>query len=321
MNSRKGFIQIPILIAIIISAIVFGGGSYLIARKMSKPPSLQKIVSEPNVTTTTTEQATSTRKAVMPRMDINAVPAPIPTASDKNKNYNFSESEISLYNGTPKMFEMMAEKIRNDESIPYFKERRDRLVYRLSYAKQWKPLSNYGDGAILNEMSSLYVQEFEKDIRDVDDVFSAIESNIALMNHYRAIYEEKLSQLLADPKKFVTKEEFVKFTESEDVKKLVDREYEGLENVNVAMRKYLDSVDKKEDDYAETKTTIINALSTSIERMRMSASNNYSQPINTYSDSELRQIQADAIKTLKQTTCVFAPGPSGGFAYSTVTCN
>lgn len=62
----KGFIQIPILIAILISAVVFGGGGYLIAEKISRSPQVEETavtqvtqVSEPVATTT---EATSTAK-------------------------------------------------------------------------------------------------------------------------------------------------------------------------------------------------------------------------------------------------------------------
>lgn len=52
-TATRGFIQIPVLIAILISAAVFGGGGYFVAHEMTK-------TSQDVISATTTAQATST---------------------------------------------------------------------------------------------------------------------------------------------------------------------------------------------------------------------------------------------------------------------
>ncbi|RJQ33211.1 hypothetical protein C4568_04885 [Candidatus Parcubacteria bacterium] len=65
----RGFIQIPILIAVVISAAIFGGGGYLIAQNVSRAPAGQEtsqstvIATAPTVATTTPDTATSSIKS------------------------------------------------------------------------------------------------------------------------------------------------------------------------------------------------------------------------------------------------------------------
>lgn len=242
----------------------------------------------------------------------------------ENKGRNFLESKIDTYKSMIESMKKSIEGMRNNEDISYFKDRRANLVYRLNYAKQLTLMPNESQ---INGMISLYWQAFEKDIRDVDYVFNVIESNIALTARYQEEYEKGLSSLLANPAQFVTQEELVKFLESEHSTKFVNRVFEGSENVSKTMQNYLATVGGKEDQYAMLKTAITNMLSNSINQLN--AITNYGQPTNTYSNSNYEQARVDQIvreiqenvRALDKTTCTFNSGPSGGFEYSTMTCN
>lgn len=68
---NRGFIQIPILVAIIIGAAIIGGGGYFVAKEISKPTSA--VHTEVNVTEQ--EAATSTQEIETPSVPATQTPA------------------------------------------------------------------------------------------------------------------------------------------------------------------------------------------------------------------------------------------------------
>ncbi len=95
MKNQKGFIQIPILIAIIIvSAIVFGGGGYFIAHKMSQ--SQQTIPKSDTVASTTeTDNLSGDTKSNQTQLNTSAPAKPAPLKVAPPSLYNQYKAETT----------------------------------------------------------------------------------------------------------------------------------------------------------------------------------------------------------------------------------
>jgi len=280
MNSQKGFIQIPILVAIIIGLFVVGGAGYVGVKQYQKyqvEKPQQKIVAQNEQATSTAELSeveklrqevdelkkqqtsfTQPQKQSEPttKETVKTQPAQTPAATVKNEE-NFREVAITTYKQTAEFFRRAIEETRNN-SIPDIKTRRSKLVYQTNLIRK-DPFTNSGDGALLNEMFDLFAQEHEREIKFIDEILAYIESNLTSMSAYQAEYDKNASLLLADDKKIVTRAEIVSLFEHE--KDFIDTRYKGVENINQAMINYYQSIINKEDLYAEEYATIKNALS------------------------------------------------------------
>ncbi|MDP3726415.1 MAG: DUF5667 domain-containing protein [bacterium] len=183
------------------------------------------------------------------------------------KEENFREVAITTYKQTAEFFKRAIEETRNDY-IPDIKNRRDKLVYRISLIRK-DPFTNSGDGAVLNEMFDLFAQEHEREVKFIDEILAYIESNLASMSRYQAEYDRNASLLLADNKKFVTRAEITSIIQH-DID-FIDTKYQGVKNINNAMINYHQSVINKEDSYAEEYIIIKNALLKLSEPTKVSA--------------------------------------------------
>ncbi len=307
MKNQKGFIQIPILIAIIISAVIFGGGGYFIAHEISKS---SKVGLKSSTTKDTDQQITSSGSEALKSLvdtklkDADTKPAVAPTKTEKN--WEFS---VKVAAETAEKFKLLTKEIRNSEFNSYIKDRRNRIANNANLIKSMINFPNYDDGAILNQMLSDYAGLYKIEIEDIDKTLIYVESQVTQLDNYQAEYNKKVSSLLAMPEKAITNAEAVSLLQSSG--QIWLKNYDIQKNILDAYGIYNRSIGKREDNY-EYANTLISAAFSKIKGTT-SASDNYYQPMPPSSPPLPFQMP-------KTINCNFFSGPTGGFAGGSVQC-
>lgn len=105
----NGFIQIPVLLAILISAVVFGGGGYLVAEKMNRPLQIEETaVTQISEQVATTTEATPTAKPPGEPKDESVTKTQSPVAGE-----NFNTTLILAIEKSLPAFEDLKEYVEN----------------------------------------------------------------------------------------------------------------------------------------------------------------------------------------------------------------
>ena len=185
---QRGFIQIPILIAIIISAVVFGGGSYFVAREMSKPSQ-----NTSNATTTTTAEVQATTTA-----DVEAK-----KVSEEEPNKQKSENASIPVKSSTFHFETT---VAPKSATPPPNSTLCNGVYYSSCATG-NDLVCPGDGgkAYCQSISQQAPQQTQSQIKNstaLDEVVATMNRIAATMDKYSATMKEYQQKVLAETAKF-----------------------------------------------------------------------------------------------------------------------
>lgn len=315
MNRRCGFIQIPLLIAIISAIIVVGGTSYYLGTRQYQNKQQASIINLATQPTNVSEKPLQVEgERVTEAQSIH--PTPAPPENLQELGHNYLESEITFYNSFIGAMDETIKAIQK-EDVSYFTDRKNNLVFRLSYAKQLQFIPN---NPLLNQLISSYWQAFENDIADVDAVFNSQLENISLARKYREVYVHELEDLQGHSK-FITRNEFTEWTKRDLIQDFPSKKYEPIEKFTSFQQNYLASVGSKEDNYEQIKNVIIDSLVSRLNSQPYISDSNQQTRPPSISDAELNQIRQDALNTLRRSTCTWIPGPTGGFSYSTINCN
>lgn len=272
MKKTCGFIQIPLLFAIIVCFAVVGWVGYLGVNQYQNKQQAnllgsatqEKVIEQDNQVVNTNEL--SEVEKLRQEIDELKEQQSSPVSTQKNgqasiatveNGENFRENAIIAYKQTAEFFRRAIEETRNSY-IPDIKDRRDKLTHRVNLVRETR-FTNSGDGAVLNEMLDLFAQEHNKEVKFIDEVLVYIESNLISMTGYQIEYDRNVSLLLADNKKVVTRVEIMNLLEHESV--FLDIKYKYIENIGEVMRNYYQSVMYYEGQYAEAGAIIRNAFS------------------------------------------------------------
>jgi len=292
MKNQKGFIQIPILIAIIVSAIVFGGGGYLIAHKKAS-----QISSESNVATTT-EQKTPTEEILVdskkttseevsknttPKKETSGASAQVKVETPPIKTEivvpvakNFKEPVLSAINAQIDSYKAITKWIDND-MMPLLSQRESMLNGLISSTNSL--MANETDSSV-DYAYSLFIEAYNLDKSQIVDFYRGIFSDIK--NH---VNNEKISALNSEYAKFSSKSSVSEAEYNSEIQILVEYQnywqkfYDG--GVNLAMTQFMSQTDTKDQMYKNLWSQLSVAVSDlkKIQALQSSLSQLYSQQV------------------------------------------
>ncbi len=289
MKQQKGFIQIPLLIAIIVAFIgVVSAGTSIVLYKQGKLAPLVANISEalkmdkntiPSDQGTTEQELSEVDKLrqevdELKKQQAASVPTQKNTESVKSvtpeqvpvktppTEENFRDVVVTAYAKQAEIIKLFVESSDTVNIISDMKDRRGRLMNRVSFIKQNMYFSNLThDTIIFNQMLDEYVNAHEKEIKYINDNLQVVNNNLALLNGYQTDYNNKVSALLSDPKKFVTREELIIVLQYEGSTGL-DHVYDSQQRIIQAFKYYYQSVVSNEDQYSQAATIMKSALLT-----------------------------------------------------------
>ena len=280
MKNQKGFIQIPILIAIIVGVFVVGGAGYVGIKqyqknKVEKPQ--QETFAQNDQATSTTElsEVEKLRQEVeelkkqqseiksLPKSNVESkkiptqtiLPTPTKTSnSEPKEKENVWKYLVEGYASHSEWFRRNAESIRYGEEILDMKSRRNNLTRLLNDIRS-TPFLSFSEGATFNTTLDLYGDAVEEEISHINQRLTAVEANLAQMDKYRAEFQKKVDLLLADSNKFRPKEDYDLFLQESLI--WVDKRFENMGNINNIFSAYYQEIIDKIDQIQQI-TAVLN---------------------------------------------------------------
>ena len=282
---QRGFIQIPILIAILISALVFGGGGYFIAHEVSKPS--QNI---PNTATTTQEtQATTTvgvkveEKKVSgesSKKESTVVPTPTKVETSVKTEVvvpeakNFKEPILSSINTQITSYKAITTWIDSD-MMPLLSQRENMLNGLISSTNSL--MASETDSSV-DYLYSLFIEAYNLDKSHIVEAYRGIFSDIK--NH---INNEKISALNSEYTKFSAKSTVSEAEYNSEIQVLAEYQsywqklYDG--GVKLATTQFMSQTDTKDAWYQSKWSQVVAVVSDlkKTQALQSSLSQLYSQ--------------------------------------------
>ncbi len=260
MKNQKGFIQIPILIAIIVSAIVFGGGGYLIAHKKAPKVSTESNVAITTEQTTKTEElSVESKKTTSEEVPKNTTPKketsgastqvkvetpPIKTEIVLPVAKSFKEPVLSAINAQIDSYKAITKWIDND-MMPALSQRESMLNGLISSTNSL--MASESDSSV-DYAYSLFIEAYNLDKSQVVVFYRGIFSDIK--NH---INNEKISALNSEYSKFSAKSSVSETEYNSEIQVLAEYQsywqklYDG--GVKLAMTQFMSQTDTKDQMY------------------------------------------------------------------------
>lgn len=256
---QRGFIQIPILIAIIVSAIVFGGGGYYVAHQISKP---SPTASNTTATTTAEIQATTTADVEVKKTSEEPPKNPAPKngssgASTQTKIdtsvktevvapevKNFREPVLSSITAQIDSYKAITRWIDSD-MMPLLSQRESMLNGLISSTNSL--MASETDSSV-DYAYSIFIQAYNLDKTQIVDFYRGIFSDIK--NH---INNTKISALNSEYAKFSAKSTVSEAEYNAEIQSLAQyqRDWQSLYNdgVKLAMTQFMSQTNTKEAFY------------------------------------------------------------------------
>src|SRR3989344_2529940 len=94
---------------------------------------------------------------------------------------------------------------------------------------------------------------------NIDSRLAAVESNLTSMNNYRLEFESKVSSLLANPDKFIPKNEFLPYLQEKQA--FVDKRFENYKNIIGIFGDFYGEIVEKVDQVTEVTAILTNEIS------------------------------------------------------------
>ncbi len=279
---QRGFIQVPILMAIIISAIVFGGGGYLIANEMSH--SSQDILDSKTETATTNVEV-NTGKDSQKNENTNDSSQTVVDTSLKGEvivpeTKDFKDSVLSSIDAQINSYQGITNWI-DDDMMPLLSQR-ETMLNELK-ASTNSLMANEADSSV-DYAYSLFVEAYNLDKTQIVDFYRDVFSDIK--NH---INTEKVSALNAEYAKFSAKSVVSETEYNAEIQMLAQYQsnWQSLYNdgVKLAMTQFMTQTNAKDEMYQRLWTDLSGAVSdfNKTKTLEASLSKLYSQrvkPIN-----------------------------------------
>lgn len=285
---QRGFIQIPILIAIIVSAIVFGGGGYYIAHEISKPSP-----STSNATATTTAEIQTTTiantevkvseeppKNTAPKKESSGVTTQTKIETSVKTEVvvpevkNFKEPTLSSINTQIASYKAITTWIDSD-MMPLLSQRENMLNGLISSTNSL--MASETDSSV-DYLYSLFIEAYNLDKSHIVDAYRGIFSDIK--NH---INNEKISALNAEYAKFSAKSIVSEAEYNGEIQVLAEYQsywqklYDG--GVKLATTQFMSQTDTKDAWYQSKWSQVVAVVSDlkKTQALQSSLSQLYSQ--------------------------------------------
>lgn len=280
----KGFVQIPILLAIIVSAILFGSGGYFIAHEISKP-------SQDTSNTATATQATTTSdvKVEENKVSKESPKKETPSVSTQTKAEtsvktevvvpeakNFKEPILSSINAQIAPYKAITTWIDSD-MMPLLSQRESMLNSLISSTNSL--MASETDSSV-DYLYSLFIEAYNLDKSHIVDAYRGIFSDIK--NH---VNNEKISALNSEYAKFSAITTVSEAEYNSEIQVLAEyqsywqRLYDG--GVKLAMTQFMSQTDTKDAWYQSKWSEVIAVVSDLKKTQALQSSLNqlYSQQV------------------------------------------